>query len=425
LKIAYTENEHEMRVTWVVSPFDFGQEITYREILCGDTKDGEWQRSEPKGHYFLHGFMPYQYQYIYHAEIPGLRKECTYEYTIGNGIFWRESKFFSGRTPHYNQPFDREDLEYQPALLVIGDMGAGNYSQYTRQMMEAEAHAGSYDFSIHLGDISYNLEDMGGTVGNQFMDEIESFASEVPYMVVPGNHERPRNFTHYVNRFNMPRNWASQKTSFYYSFNYGRAHFVFYSTETIFFGTVDVHSRQMEWLKQDLELANKNREEVPWIITFAHKPFYCSIDYRYSASEKDVANNDDCYQQATETRAAYEDIFYKYKVDAIIAGHVHNYERNSAAYNNMPMPCEIDLPDKLHNCDAPIHITTGNAGNDKFFEPITQTPQDWFRSGATAETGYGKLYIVNQTHIFWEQLNSQRGKVVDGFWFSKNRIRYH
>ena len=176
-----------MRITWAVTPFDFGSVLYYRQVLCGTETDSDWVKIQPDVKYYRHGDAFYQFQYVLSAVIPELSKRCTYEYIVGNGIFWQESKLFSGRTPFYNMPFDKDDLEYQATLLVLGDMGIGNFSQYSRDMIQTEAQLGSYDFSIHLGDIAYNLDSEGGELGNQFMSEIEGFASEVPYMTVPGN----------------------------------------------------------------------------------------------------------------------------------------------------------------------------------------------------------------------------------------------
>ena len=30
-----------------------------------------------------------------------------------------------------------------------------------------------------------------------------------------------------------------------------------------------------DWLNRDLQLANNNRKNVPWIVVFGHKPLYC------------------------------------------------------------------------------------------------------------------------------------------------------
>ena len=40
-----------------------------------------------------------------------------------------------------------------------------------------------YTHITHCGDFAYNLEDEGGTLGDQFMANIEQVAAYVPYMV--------------------------------------------------------------------------------------------------------------------------------------------------------------------------------------------------------------------------------------------------
>jgi hypothetical protein len=412
-----------MRVTWAVTPIDFGSELIYRETLCTSASN-QWKSLKPSKTYFKHGEPFYRYQYVLTAVIDNLRPECVYEYQLGNGIFWKSTRAFEGRTPFYNPPFDIEDLNYPATAIVMGDMGVGEYSSYSRKIIEEETAAGNYDFIIHLGDIAYDLDTYDGTIGNEYMREIESFASVSPYMVLPGNHEVPQNFTHYSNRFYMPRNWASQDTSLYYSFNLGRAHFVMYNSEALFYMDNEVLRIMKLWLEEDLAKANENRQEVPWLIVSAHKPLYCSLDYRYSVKESKKANNNNCDGQTRKMRKEFEELFFRNKVDIIIAGHVHNYERSSAIYKETPIPCDIDVNNYQHNCHAPIHIVTGNAGNDHIYEPLTQTPQDWYRSGTGTNYGFGKLYIYNSTHIYWEQFNSEAGVIADYLWLSKDRVGY-
>jgi hypothetical protein len=42
---------------------------------------------------------------------------------------------------------------------------------------------------VHNGDLAYDLDDLNGAVGEQFMDNIQEISSRVPYTVSPGNHE--------------------------------------------------------------------------------------------------------------------------------------------------------------------------------------------------------------------------------------------
>lgn len=413
-----------MRVTWAVTPIDLGSKLMYREILCKSASQNHWKTLKPAKSYYKHGEPFYRYQYVYTVVIDSLKSDCIYEYKIGNGIFWKDSNSFEGRTPYYSTPFDKSDTNYPVTAIVLGDMGIGEYSSYSRLIIEAQTAAGSYDFIIHLGDIAYNLDSDEGTVGNQYMDEIESFAAENSYLVVPGNHEHYSNFTDYIQRFYMPKNWASQSTSFYYSFNLGRAHFVMYNSEAIFYSSKDELNRMKQWMEEDLAKANENRSEVPWLFVFAHKPLYCSLDFRYAMDEELMSNNNNCAGQTIKMRAHFEEMFFKNRVDIVFAGHVHNYERNGAIYKEMPVPCEIDIPNYQHNCEAPIHIVTGNAGNDHIYEPITQTPQDWYRSGTGTNYGFGKLYVYNNTHIYWEQYNSETGLIADHVWLSKDRLGY-
>ena len=51
---------------------------------------------------------------------------------------------------------------------------------------------------------------------------------------------------------------------------------------------------QKEWIKADLDAANKNRAKVPWVIVFGHRPMYCSND-----------DGDDCTKKDSLVRLGY------------------------------------------------------------------------------------------------------------------------
>jgi hypothetical protein len=129
--------------------------------------------------------------------------------------------------------------------------------------------------------------------------------------------------------------------NFWYSFDYGLAHFVSvdgetdfakspewsfaedikgnethpkpsetYSTDSGPFGAVDGSVKdtksyeQYKWLKNDL--ATVDRKKTPWVFVMSHRPMYSSA---YSSYQKNL-------------RDAFEQLFLQYGVDAYLSGYV-------------------------------------------------------------------------------------------------------
>jgi len=137
------------------------------------------------------------------------------------------------------------------------------------------------------------------------MGWMQPTAQQLPYMVLPGNHEaqchsgpclveedqrgeRLTNFTAFNHRFRMPSPESGGVMNMWYSFNYGPIHFVQIDTETDFEGAPkDAYvgletggfGRQMEWLAADLAKAASPAERAlrPVIIVSGHRPVY-SLD---------------------------------------------------------------------------------------------------------------------------------------------------
>lgn len=77
--------------------------------------------------------------------------------------------------------------KWSPSLAIYGDLGNENAQSLPR--LQEETQLGMYDAILHIGDFAYDMDSNEGTVGDEFMRQIETIAAYVPYMVVPGNHE--------------------------------------------------------------------------------------------------------------------------------------------------------------------------------------------------------------------------------------------
>jgi len=94
-----------------------------------------------------------------------------------------------------------------------------------------------------------------------------------------------------------------------------------------------------------------------------HRPLYCSSNDYY-----------DCVRAAPRLRANLEPLFEATRVDVVVAGHVHQYERTAPVRNGTVRPAGT----------APVYVVVGNAGDveglTKKFEPAPA----WARSRSLA-----------------------------------------
>ncbi|CAE7368668.1 Acp7 [Symbiodinium sp. CCMP2592] len=245
----------------------------------------------------------------------------------------------------------------------------------------------TYSMLLHAGDIAYTGGDE--TIWDHFMTEIEPIASERPYMVCVGNHEHFNNFTGYKVRFTMP-GAAHDNSNLWYSFDYGGVHFLTFSTEH----HLDM---QLPFIKQDLEAASANRDKVPWIVVFAHKPLYCSTNDYY-----------DCNINSIRLRRELEPLFQHHKVDLFLGGHLHNYERT------WPVMQNVTVAKSYTNPQATVHAVIGNAGDSEGLTDKWESCPDWSVI-RQASLGYAKLFFESRTKLKFDLVESTNGSLLDTF----------
>lgn len=209
-------------------------------------------------------------------------------------------------------------------IWALGDFGDGSASQKAvMKSIEAYTHGNRPDAWIWLGDNAYNNGKDEEYQKNVFDVYQQAFLQNLPIYPSPGNHDyggkHDPSFPPYFKIFNMPSEGqaggVSSHSESYYSVNYGPVHLIALDTEMRESSGMmlkDGKGEQVDWLKKDLA-ANK----LPWVVVYFHKPPYSK-----------GSHDSDIELDMKSMRENMTSIFEEYKVDLVIAGHSHVYERS-------------------------------------------------------------------------------------------------
>ncbi|XP_035729511.1 acid phosphatase type 7-like [Vespa mandarinia] len=398
--LSYGDNVHDIVVTWSTRN-DTGESIVEYGI------GGFVLTATGNSTLFVDGGSKKRQQYIHRVWLKNLTPDSHYMYQCGSRYGW-SNVFYIKTAPH-------NSIKWSPHIVIFGDMGNENAQSLSR--LQEETHRGLYDAAIHIGDFAYDMNTENAKVGDEFMRQIEGVAAYIPYMTVPGNHEEKYNFSNYRARFTMP----SDSEGLWYSFDMGPIHFIGIETEAYYFMNYGIKQliKQYEWLDKDLEAANRpeTRAQRPWIVTFGHRPMYCSN-----------ANADDCTNHQSLVRVGLpllnwfglEDLFLKHKVDLMLWAHEHSFERTWPMYNFKVYNGSYEEPYK--NYKAPVHLVTGSAGCKEGREKFIPNSPDW-SAFHSSDYGYTRMKAFNNTHLYLEQVSDDKeGAVIDQFWLVKDNF---
>uniref|UniRef100_A0A0B7ASY5 Purple acid phosphatase n=1 Tax=Arion vulgaris TaxID=1028688 RepID=A0A0B7ASY5_9EUPU len=297
--------------------------------------------------------------------------------------------------PYFFQTPHNQNEEVQ--LMVFSDVST---SSPAINSLVQEALTGKYSALLHLGNIAMNLSTENGANGDRYMTLMEQAIRTVPYMTSPGPSETEDNsFLNYLIRFSIPKELTIDQM--WYSLDIGYVHLISYSTEVFYSGNTKLVSSQHDWLIKDLKAANANRNTVPWIIAFGHRPMYCTFE------DPNLA----CNLKTNSEKSELEDIFYHYGVDVVLQSHGRSYERS------FPMYKGVQVTDNYTNPLGPVHIITGGASPWVMEHNFTTPAPVWsaFRYTNDSALTYGRLQIINASILIYEQIHTTNGSVVDSF----------
>lgn len=108
---------------------------------------------------------------------------------------------------------------------------------------------------------------------------------------------------------------------------------------------------------------------------------------------------------------------YKYKVDIVQNGHLHNYERTYPIYKDKALMKGVN---HTHYVDpeGPVYMTQGTAGaliNEKYIKPAPE----WAVSRQD-KYGYGRI-IIKGNQLKYQFISIPAGRIADEFTIVKTK----
>ena len=250
------------------------------------------------------------------AVITGLKPDTEYFYAVyeGEARLTPAGRDFRFRT--LPAPGAPRDLLF----WVVGDSGTGNrvqvqVHQAMREKLLKERR--TLDFYLHVGDMAYG-SGLDSEFQGYFFDCYAETLRQTVCWPAMGNHEG-RNSNGktgagpYYDAYVCPANGESggvpSGSESYYSFDYGKAHFICLNSHDL---PRDPDGAMARWLKADLE-----RTRAEWLVAFWHHP-----PYTKGSHDSDKA------EQLVEMRRNIMPILESGGVDLVLTGHSHIYERS-------------------------------------------------------------------------------------------------
>lgn len=292
------------------SPSELNRKVEGSEIVVRVSPDQKPSDDLPK----LHSAAKNTFQY--EARLSGLSPDTTYYYAIYDG----DRKLAGGDRDHRLTTHPEVGKSRPLLMWVVGDSGTGGADQkavYQAMLDFTARHKLKLDMYLHVGDMAYS-EGTDEQFQDRFFKIYQPTLRNVVCWPTLGNHEGHTSkgesgvgpyFDGYVVPTKGEAGGAASATEAYYSFDYGRAHFICLDSH-------DLDRRpsgaMAQWLKADLEKAKGD-----WLIAFWHHPPYSK-----------GTHDSDKESQLVEMREHLMPILESGGVDLVLTGHSHIYERS-------------------------------------------------------------------------------------------------
>lgn len=312
-----------------------------RQIVTKDSRTSRmlmWQSDMPEnflveyklvGEESAHFAAADAHEKIYSCALKNLKPESLYKFRIVS----------DGRATSWQNLQTSGDGQFR--MLIFADSQCEHYEIWQRTADTACELFPDAELVTIIGDLVDN-----GEADYQWrawhLASTKLFTGRI-FAPVMGNHEcygvdwlnaLP---TGYLNQFTLPDNDAKNFNGYFYSFDYGAAHFFVLNTQ---FDELDkfkpkLRDAQEYFFRRDA--ANVNR---PWKIVFMHKDIYNYAQDKFN----DIADR-------------FLDLFDELEIDLVFTGHLHTYRNRGKIFA------------RKKSLTGTTYILCGRSGDQKYTEP--------------------------------------------------------
>ena len=331
--------------------------------------------------------------------------------------------------------------EQKVRIWALGDMGMGTESQKkVYQQYLKYTNREHTNLWLLMGDNAY-AQGMDWEFQQRFFEyyQTDMLMKQTVLMPTPGNHDYSPTSNNYkiedplvayFNIFSFPTKGESggvpSGSKAFYSYDYANIHFISldsYGREGADRSMFSKESEQMKWLEKDLK-ANKQK----WTIVYWHHPPY-TMASRNSDKEIDLKT----------IREGVVPILDKYKVDMVLNGHSHVYERSqmmkghyglaatfnqktngvstsTGLYNNSKDSCPYVKDSKVADNEGIIYVVNGcGASNSGSVNTLTHDAMVY-----SDKTNAGSMSIEIEGNRLDAKFITEDGSVKDQFTILKD-----
>jgi acid phosphatase type 7 len=277
--------------------------------------------------------------------LTNLDSNSSYEYQIESQ---NKSKVENISVSDMDYKFKTQSTHDEALVWVIGDPGIAGFENFRKKYKHNQKNVLNKfldyqqvnklrdpDALLSLGDNTY-FYGFDEEYQKGFFDEYNFLLSKIPLYTVFGNHDAGINkqyLTYSSRSYPSPRGvffdiFNSPNNKPYYSFNLGCAHFIILDSfdslwedlkpdqsnfQRVWTSNSQYPNSMIDWLNEDL---SKNKSK--WTIVAFHHPPYGTDD--------EGSNRAELWRAWMNSYIV--PIIEKYKVDLVLCGHIHNYQRS-------------------------------------------------------------------------------------------------